>query len=187
MGRTEHFAQEFRGHADIGGDLLLGEAFDQRGILQTKAGIAFDGRLAQNAHQAGLVSDQRILGQDTEEAFEPGDVVIETVQIRFPKPEDLGILQGVAIESAGLLALHTPHVTGPPARRSELKDMLKAVLVERITAQETFCDKSRPLGDLALAEKELFLPEMTKLKKGGEMGLFLRSEVDLIADMLQEQ
>lgn len=151
----QHFAEEFRGYADIGGNLFLGKGFDERWIPDAKMIVALTGRQTEIIHQSALVGDQRIFCQYPEVTFKLGDCLIELFDAGALYQHYFAVEDGIYEKRAGKIMQEAGHIRDPPVLRGKLQNMFKPVLVYRITAQATTCYKGGVFVEFSFLYKEL--------------------------------
>src|SRR5262249_53269438 len=160
-------------------DLLLRQAVDERRIKPAEFGISLLGLEAEDAYEPRLVRGEGVLSKNAEEAFEAGDPLVEVFDVGLGDLEDLAVFEGVDVEDGGTLVDHTTQIAHPPAGRGKLNDVLVAVSVDGVAAEDAAGDEGGSLHDIAFAGEELFLFYRLVAQGRREMGLLLRGERDM--------
>lgn len=128
-------AEEFRRHADIGGDEFLGDLMDDVRIRAAELLVPLFGRQAQVVHQSLAGAHEVVFRKDAEIPLESG-YPVEQFQLVLPAEQgNLAFPDGIYLQVAWLAGYPAVHVRHPPARRCELQDMFEAIVIYRVGTQ----------------------------------------------------
>lgn len=163
--QAPHLAQEFGGDADVAGDLGLGEALGDLGVVAEEGIVALFGGVGDGGVPAGLEGDEGVLEEAAEEALEAGEAVEEFGFGAVVEEEEFGVLEGFDEGGGGGLVAEALEIGDPAAFDGKGEVGLYAAGVAVEDADATPGDKGLEITDIPFLEQKAAFPQPAEFKQ----------------------
>ena len=180
--RAADLTQEFRGDADITGDLVLGDTLGDEGIFFHELEVAFFGCLGDGGVETLLQDAQCALDHYAKHMFE-GRYLFEEPAFAFViDGKEFAIFDGLYKKVGWFLFGKAGQVAYPPVFYCEQEDGLYPVLVDVVTPDTTFQDEGFEVAGLSFLEQKGLFPDFFVAEKSMKEVELLFGQLDVFGD-----
>ena len=127
-------AEGLAGNTQIGRDHMLWHPLDALRVQLHELEVFLFSRFAERFHEPALGGNKAVLYQDAKISFQDGELFQERLPGWPVDQQELAVLQRLDIEKRRLFRKKAVQIRRPPAFQGELKDMLRAFLVDGIAS-----------------------------------------------------
>lgn len=149
------------------------DALDELGEAGGEAEIAFFAGIGEDEEAVLLGCGEGPLYYETQIAIDLGQAVAEGGDGIAVEDGELGGLDGLDVETGGLLPVEALKVRDPPVLDGELGDLLDAVIADEVHAETALEHKIIGRADLLLPENEFLFFDLFMTRHAGEQGSFM--------------
>lgn len=134
-----------------------------------------------------LHTHKGLLQQDAEEAIEFGNGEEQLFQLALFDHDQLGIFQCIDGKKGGLPGVETVHIARPPIFESKLHDMLLAFVIDLVSSEATFIDKTFIPEHITGLQQVLFFAQGTYFQDRRKIVRLLGSQLNMPGNVFQDQ